>query len=209
MDFNHTRQKSEVYLASRGIPLHPNLPLLENLSLRPPHEVAERIVSLYSLLGLANGAKPKLVKNWLLDEGGWDFLSRHEQEVFEREKLQIGELNELSWKQESLYVLCWAASIIDTMAWPASEAKLNDVFPAIPPEIPIIDFVDSIVLRPFDQIVDALDMFYCLPASLEHPELWSDSVQSGVKVEIVVERRHALEWLCSLDTAWEDISLDT
>lgn len=44
-------------------------------------------------------------------------------------------MNELSWREESLHVLCWAGGLKDGLAWPVKNINLVDVFPLIPPEV--------------------------------------------------------------------------
>lgn len=204
------RKKSLSLLSERSIPAHPYLPLLEMTSLKSPFEVGQKIVTLYSLAGLANGADGRLVKEWLIAENCWGFLSDAEKSMFSSVNLSREELNELSWKQESLYALCWCVSIIDNMTWPSVEADLSEVFSHIPPEVSVSSFVGSLVLKKEKDIVQMLDLYYCLHASAIHPELWErGEVSSQLKIEVILERRHALEWVFSKTIQWDDITLDT
>jgi len=197
-------------LSENNIPMHPNLPLLERGNLKTPSEICQRIVALYSLAGLSNGAEGDLLKEWLVAENGWSFLSDIEQEKLNNGNLTREELNELSWKQESLYVLCWCIFIIEDLVWPSSEANLDEVFPRIPPEVPISNFVGSARLRAEEEIIQMLDLYYCIHAAMMHPELWKGAViSSNLKIEVVLERRQALEWVCSKKSQWDEISLDT
>ena len=122
-------------LNENNIPMHPHLPLVERRNLKTPSEVGQRIVALYSLAGLSNGAEGDLIKEWLVAEDGLSYLSDIEQEKLNSGNLTSEELNKLSWKQESLYVLCWCISIINGLVWPSSEANLDEIFPHIPPRV--------------------------------------------------------------------------
>ena len=198
-------------LIKHDIPIHPNLPLIDLGKPRTSKEVCERIIALYALAGLANGAAGYLLKDWLIDEGGLGFLSTHEQQLLNNyDGLNPEEINELSWKQESLYVLCWSGSLVDKVVWPTKEADLNNVFGLIPPETSFAKFFTSFNLRSFEEIAKQLDVYYCLHAAMRHPEIWIDNTQSrSLKMEAILERRQALEWVLSPSTDWDEISLDT
>lgn len=207
-DLQNIRVRSEAILKEHKVPLHPNLPILDEISLRSPREVCERIVSLYTLAGLANGAVGELMEEWLIDENALRYLSKGEKEMLKRAQFSEAELNELSWKQESLYALCWCGRLVYQMTWPTDEADLSNVFYLIPPEKAISEFLASYSLRSSDEVVQELDIYYCLHVALEHPELWRDE-QTDLRVEVVVERRQALEWVCSESIGWDEVPLDT
>lgn len=207
-NMENVRDKTIQVLIKNNIPLHPHLPLLEKPKFRSSIEISHRVIALYSLAGIANGAAGGLIKEWLVDDGGWGFLSEIEQEKVSRENLVRNEINELSWKQESLYALCWCSALTEDMTWPISEANITDIFQFIPPEVPISEFVGSTKLVDTEQIVQQLDLYYCLHAAIVHPELWNES-DTKLKIEVILERRQALEWVCSKHISWDEISLDT
>lgn len=202
------RKKNESILIDAGIPLHPHLPLIEDVSLKKPRQVAERIVATYVLGGLANDADPTLLKEWLVDEGCWDILLPQEKIILEQSELDNSVLNELSWMPESSYALAWAGNVVKQMDWPGAEADLEVFFEHIPPEVPISRFISEFALRNVGEIFQELDLYYCLHASAAHPELWGGQ-SINVKLEVILARRQALEWLCSGKTLWTEISLDT
>lgn len=209
-DMKMVRDNSSQILTERNIPLHPHLPVLDVDDLRSPEDVCKRIIALYSLAGLANGAAGDLLKSWLVDEGGWNYLTPEEQAKLENIDLSQEELNELSWMQESLYTLCWCGSIIEEMSWPSSEADLSYTFGHIPPETPFSDFFEAFQLRSFVDIIQHLDLYYCLHSAVRHPELLGNHQSTAqLKIEVILERRQALEWICSTKVGWNDVTLDT
>lgn len=208
--FHEVRQRTHALLQQRGIPSHPYLPLLDAEAIRPAGEVADKIVALYCLAGLANEADGGLLLEWLAEEDSLAVLDAGELKLLEEPELPEDLLNELSWKQEALYALCWAAGIGEEMPWPDSEVDLSEVFPGIPPEVPIESFRTSLALRERWALIEALDLYYNLHASLSHSELWGGRDPERVlSTEVVVERRPALEWLCSGKLDWDEVSLDT
>lgn len=197
-------------LRERDIPLHPHLPLLDVKAFRSPEDICKKIVTLYSLAGLANGAEGDLLKEWLIEDGFWKFLTESEKKNFEVDDLNTSLINELSWKQESLYTLSWCGKFVDSLFWPTSECDLSNIFHLIPPEKSFSDFSNSFEMRKESELVENLDIYYCLHTSLVHPEIWADQESKNqLKIEVVLERRQALEWVCNSSTSWQDINLDT
>lgn len=209
-DFREIRQRTEILLQQGNVPLHPHLPLLDTEGIRAAEEVADKIISLYCLAGVANGADAGMLLDWLTEAGGLASLDASDRRILEDVNLPESLLNELSWKQESLYTLCWTSGVIEEIQWPDKECDLSNAFPAIPPEVPISNFKGAIALRESRAIIEALDLYYNLHASLSHPELWNgQNPATAMKIEVVLERRQALEWVCSDVAEWNDISLDT
>jgi len=212
MDVQAIRSESEAVLTGHDVPIHPHLPLLDLDGTRSAQRVAQRVVALYCMAGLANGADPGMLRDWLVQESALSCLTASEVELLEKAPSSFPNelLNELSWKQESLFVLCWSGGLASGVPWPDHECDLSSVFASIPPEVPVESFVGSFVSAPATELARTLDLYYCLHASLAHPELWdTKSGRRPVKIEVVEERRHALEWLCSCDTEWDEVTLDT
>lgn len=204
------RQQSHSRLASLGVPVHPNLPLLECLQPRSVQELAKRVVALYCMAGVANGADQSILFNWLKSEGWTDFLERPELDLLHQSAYTDEQLNQMSWMQESIYALCWCGGLIKDLALPQSECDLSDIFSQIPPEVDLSEFVESLQIRNADVVWQELDYYYNLHASLVHPELWTGrKMRSMFILPVVLERRHALEWICAPKRSWVEVSLDT
>jgi|GEM_PF-1242872 len=210
VDSTLVRRKSIEWLAAHNVPNHPNLPLLGHKNLRSSHEVAQRVVALYCMAGIANGADSAMLLDWLEADGGINCLEPAEIATLLEPSHSEERLNELSWIQESLYTLCWCCVLVEELSFPNNECDLSGVFSEIPPERNISEFVSSITLRDQNTIFQALDCYYCLHAALVHPELWGNPQTKSIPLlQIVLERRHALEWIFSRQETWGDIVLDT
>ncbi len=211
---NAIRSKSIDMLAVQGVPVHPHLPLLDCSKLRNTEEIAKRMVALYCMAGLANEADPESVLDWLKSDGLLDCLEAPEVEMLQRKSLDDEQLNECSWKEESLYALAWCVDQIPDLPPPDKGCDMNEIYEKIPPAVGFAEYVRGIRARPAETIWQQLDYFYNLHASLEHTELWKWKWNGLKKRErfllpAIVERRHALEWVCSPRHEWSEISLDT
>jgi len=204
------RERTKDRIGVMGFPMHPNIPLRTECNPRTSIEVGTQLVIQYSLAGLSFGADPIELKNWLKSEGIWEKIEICDRALFERADFdgQIG--NELSWKGESLFVLAWSCNIVHKISPPTKECSLNSVFPKIPPEKECGKFLEGIRVRPLEDIICELDVYYCIHAAMRHPEIWANPADiKKLNQGVVLERRHALEWLTGGKLSWFDVTLDT
>lgn len=210
IDMNAIRAKTHAVLKAWNVPAHPYLPVLGPISIHSASEIATKAIVLYAMAGLANNADPQLLRKWLIENQMWTHFTEDQQAFLHGHTLTEEETNELSWKVESLYTLCWIGLIATELPFPDKPAPLKGIFPNIPPEIDCAEFVSSFKRRNDEPIVEQLDIYYSLHASLKHPELWGKGSRSNLpKIEIVTERRHALEWVCGGNVDWDDVVMDT
>lgn len=210
IDFNKIRKNSQRILKEHKIPYNQNIPYLDLSEFQDNDMIARRLIILYALNGLANNADPELLKNWLIQENLWKDVNENEKTHFDGHNFSTEEENELSWRQESLNLLCWAGGIIDNLELPYKECDLESVFLNIPPEISANNFVKNFSVRKSVDIWSQTDLHYCIHAALRHPEIWEENTSlDKLRYEIVLERRQALEWMVDKSKSWDDISLDT
>ena len=211
MSFNPKKVRAEVltHLKLKDIPTNEALPTIDKWVFKSSVEVAERIVSLYALTGLAHEADPISLKEWLSEGQLYSEIPDSEKAYFEK-TLSSKDIVDLSWKQEALFAVCWSGSLVREMGLPHSECNLNKVFPQIPPEVEISDFLKTFNLRGEQQIAFQTDLHYCLHWILRHPECWGTSEwPSRLNKDVLIERRRALEWITKSSIKWEDVALDT
>ena len=208
--FEEIRTQSLKILEQEGVPENKNLPILDSLQLRSKEDIAARLVIQYALAGLADEVSPEFIKDWLEENNLFNQLDDYERHFLDAKSLNEEQINELSWKQESLWTLCWVGKLVDELGFPAGECDLSSVFPRIPPDVDCQEFISNFLVREEWEILQAVDLYYCLHSSYRHPELWVEKNFPGsLKVEVLLERRLALEWVVDPNTAWHDISLDT
>lgn len=205
------RQRTKAWFQDMGFPLNENLPLLENMRLRNPIEVANRISVLCGLGAMYEGVERQRVLGWLKQNKAISrtSASTSELELLSATKLGERELNLLSWKQESLYALCWCSNMIREMSAPEHEANLSNLYNRLPKAVPISEFRPALSLRPCEELYECLDRYYCLSHLAAHPELWANREKSRLNRIIVAERRRELEWVCNHSISIDEITLDT
>lgn len=204
------RIKSIRTLNTLGIPAYEHLPEIEIGKAQRNEDVAKRIVILYALGVLLEGVDAKRVMKWLEEEDLTGSLSNKELDLLSGRKLTDIDKNELSWKQESLYVLCWAGGLVSDLDLPTGECDLTKIFPQIPRSVPVDSFICDYTLRESNELLQQLDIYYCIHFSLRHEELWEGrDFPKPIHPTVAVERRLALEWLSDEKQEWDCILLDT
>ncbi len=202
------RHKTASFLSTEKVPLHPYLPLRNEKEARCAQEVGTKLIIQYALAGLHNGALANELVAWLKEIYIWESLNSSEKKLLKQSELSEKEKNVVSWKQESLLMLGWALGLVEPPSI-HGECILGPLFNKIPPEVEAKHFLNEMTLVSPIRIVEMLDIYYCLHAALEHPELWSIEIPKSLKIQCVTERRRSLEWILDSSTSWDDISLDT
>jgi len=208
MDNTHIRQLTASKLESLGIPLNPNLPLLEHLKRRPIFDIVNRLVVEYALTGLANEASPKKLFSWIKEIGIKDATTSRDRHFLSKRPTGQQEID-LSWRKERLIALVWSGGIIESLPFPSRDDQLDSIFPLIPPEVELHSFRENFEPRSSEELSCALDFYLCLHSAYRHPEIWENQGRETLPISLIRERRTALEWICYRDLEIDDIALDT
>ena len=205
------REVSRARLAGEGVPTCDALPLFGRaVTPRSSGQVAERVVALYALVGLAHDADPGKLIRWLEGARCDKALTEEERGLFQKDRVSHDEEKKLSWLQEAIYLLMWAGSRVVELPPAQGECDLDAILPLIPPEVSVADFKRSVVIRPTPELVVEADYLYQLHWAIRHPEVWHGEVEyQKLSRDVVIERRRAIEWILNRRLAWWEISLDT
>lgn len=200
-------------LKEQGIPVNAALPEVVSTHIRPVKEIAMRAVILGVFIAIANDPKSVDYFNGLLSEMKMtEALSEHEKEILKKGRLTAQQEVDLSWSQESLYAISWCLGIFPRMNAATGEADLKQMFPGLPPEVELEQFLATAKLIDKQQIIEELEYYYGLHWAVRHPENWSWLYRFKSKkynMSVIRERRRALEWINDGRLSWDDISLNT
>lgn len=211
--FNLNKIKSENTQALRraGIEVIDSLPALDDADVRSADAVAKRLIAMAALLQLHFKAPVSFIEEYLDENGLLEVLSSHEREV-----LRVGydSLNErhrtdLYWTIEAIWALAWAGQKHDVLSLNTCvENKLASMLPNFAKKEAAHDFIASYRLRSKKELFSKLDLLYRAHWYARSRSLQGES-NTLVDLDIVIERRKALEWVCNSSLAWDEISLDT
>ncbi len=209
MDINIIKES----LKKLGVPFNSNLPKLDNNKFKSSKDVAIRVNIMNVFIAICDNPKSiPFFNNLIKEQGLYDFLSESEKVILERGKFLKQEEIDISWYQESLFVLCWCLDIIDKVESPLKEVKLEQIFSSIPPEVDLDKFIQTSKLIDGDRIKLELYFYYAIHWALKHPNEWSffnKLKYAKFDISIIKERRKALEWVFDENIDWDEVTMDT
>jgi len=206
------KRLSEERLQSLGVPLNPNLPLIEGddeVTLRSPDEIVQRLIALWAVSGSAFLAGNRHFREYVVARNYMSWLSKEERlflfEDTPSEKRRI----QFTWRLECLFFLGWAAGLIKEIEIPSIESTcgaMMDLFPAEMEEPTRLR--DAIKLRSKPEILDWSDLLYRLHWPTRQ---FGKSVSSRVNPGVVQEWHLAVNWLTRYDGEdnWDWVGTDT
>jgi len=210
------RKKRNIeFISSLGIPTIDHLPFIESeneVKLRSSEEIASRavILAITNLVAFNNisGHEAKdIISEYSLDK----YVTPEESDFLNKPTDELK--NQMTWKCEGVWVLCWGLGIIEDLGTADILADLNQIDAE---KYPIAQGIDpnsfikkEHVIRSKKEILDQNDLYYrlnwaCVNERIDGNEL--TEVHPGV----VYERQYALNWLINyMDQDWDEITCDT
>lgn len=208
--FGSARAKSLEILGHLGYSVSLTLPILNSSEiLRTPEQIGGRLLGMYGVVSLSFGWDQRRipVNRWLESERLLGYLTTVEREFV------IGDLTltpNMQWRLEALFALAWACNLTGLGILETVPDDFVTVFPSIATTAPTANFRKRLDSRSANELVQALDLLYCLHSAKTELHLQNeiDSNADSPHILVVQLRRQALEWLFS-ETPWEEIELDT
>ena len=190
-----------------GVDVLATLPLLDaGLEMRSANETISRILAMNAVAATAHGFDKTKAVAWLNQEALTDSLSEQEKRfIFDG----AGNPDRFKVQVEGMWALAWAIGIANELNFAKDcDNRFVMMLPSLKQSQSSAVFREKANLRSLEQIVAACDLAYCLHWAVRQSELSSKRLPGNLKPYVVIERRHALEWLLSKE-AWDEVSLDT
>ena len=214
MEDIRTQSLAEInVLGYRG---NPNLPLLDDdMKLtRTEDDIANRINMLHLVYTTSiEGEKSVSFFYEMSKNNNWThYLTPSELAYLKAGKQSKEQKANYSWNKEAIFALLWAVKLVKDLR-DLKQMKMGDVYSLIPPEASEEKFRKSLKLRNEKDLLKELDFFYLLHWTLKHePQpnklLSFFTNKIPIEIDVVMERRRALEWLFSKED-WDDVAMDT
>jgi hypothetical protein len=179
---------------------------------RSPDEVARRALALFSVVGLAQGAERKLVRQWLRENELWDALSPIEAGFIDASPPSRRQVVNATWWSERLVMLLWALGEIDELPAADKQCDTREFQGVLPPfaDVSVPAFIAHATLRADADLIEMADLVLGLHWAARNAELVDRAPRVPVDVEIIQERHHAINWVIGYDSApWDDVTTDT
>jgi uncharacterized protein DUF4272 len=204
------RSRTRAVVARLGFPQPPDwYPFIERRRLRRVSEVEDRALVLNVVINCSYGMPIDLAREWLGDHGLSSSLTAAEHEYLVAvdhgaaadsfgHRLQV----------EALWTLAWGLSLAPALNWNSyCGDELASWFPNLRTSEDTPRFRSSTLLRTDAEVLDELDVAFCLTWGCAEANLRQQPVPGDVRDYVIWERRRALEWLMADD--WDNPNYDT
>ncbi len=192
--------------------------------LRPPREVAKRILALHTVVCIARGRPRSEAMKDLEQTGAADALTEAERDFLAHRRLPESERQAMIWQLEDLWVLMWSLRHIDEFTWPTEMCNVDALHELVfNKSKDSRAFIEDANLRGTKSILDATQIVIGIhavlrSASAEQEEVpenlnWKQPnrmvlVSNSALIGIVARRHHALNWLRGLGE-WDTVDTPT
>lgn len=205
------KDKNTKDLRSFGIEVIEHLPYLENPEFREPDVIARRTMILTSLFQLHLQAPRDIIKKWLEENRLINYLNEDELEYLETEYSELPEQSQIDiyWFVEAIWTFAWVGGLHNNLTLNTGvEDSLASLIPNIAKNEPAEKFISEFKLRNQLEIFEMLDKFYRAHWFAQKNNLTGNQ-SDKVDLDIIMERRKALEYTVYKEFDWNEISLDT
>ncbi|NHF61616.1 DUF4272 domain-containing protein [Flavobacteriaceae bacterium TP-CH-4] len=205
------KDRNTKQLRSNGIEVIEHLPHLDNPEFREPKEIARRIMVLNALFQLHLQAPRDIIKKWLEENGLMNYLNEEELEYLETEYSELPEQTQIDiyWFVEAIWTFAWIGGLHNNLTLNTGvEDSLATLIPNIAKNEPAKKFISEFKLRNQVEIFEMLDKFYRAHWFARNNKL-TGKQSDKVDLDIIMERRKALEYTVYKEFDWNEISLDT
>ena len=205
IDLARIKAKNSKTLRRNGIEVIDHLPQLEFPDFRDAEQVAKRMMVLVALFQLFLQAPKEVILHWIEENDLMDQLTEQERQFLKKDFRELSEQAQTNiyWFVEAIWAFAWIGGLHDNLTL-NSEVYI----PNIEKNEPAAPFIKRFSLRPQIELISMLDKFYRAHWFARNNRL-RGVVSNKVNLDLIMERRKALEYTCYQQKDWDNISLDT
>jgi len=198
-------------LRSKGIDVIEHLPYLDMPDFRDPKKIAQRMMVLLALYQLHVEAPLKVIIKWIDSNGLNECMTDEEKEFLKTDYKNLPKQSQIDiyWFIEALWAFAWIGGLHNSLSFNKDvEDTLASMLPDIANDETSKLFVEEFKLRKEFEIFNMLDKFYRAHWFAKNNNLTGVS-SNKANLDLIMERRKALEFTCNSQIDWDEISLDT
>lgn len=211
IDPSKIKRKITKELQSQGIKVIDHLPHLENPNFKNSKEVAKRMMVLLALFQLHLEAPKEIIANWIASNDLTDCLTDNEIRFLKTDYKHLSKQDQIDiyWYIEAIWALAWVGGFHNTLSLnSAVEDSLSSMLPKIANNDSSKNFISTFKIRSQFEIFEMLDRFYRAHWFVRNNKLIGIK-SDKVDMDLIMERRKVLEYVCYKNSDWDTISLDT
>lgn len=173
--------------------------------------VVRRALVLNAMLQIAFKAPTSFIKKWIGENGLENDLVDSEREILNRPNAELTQQEQanLFWYLEALWALVWATGLIDELPFDHKVgSNLASLCPSLQRNEDGSKFINRMNLRSHEELYQMLDLYYRLHWWTRNAELQGQQT-GNVSIDIIMERRKALEWVLNAEDDWDNVEMST
>jgi hypothetical protein len=207
------KENSEALLQRNAIAVNPSLPLVEDedeVELRTPQEVRERIVALWAVVGTAF-LRNDFFRQYMTENGIVGWLSARERDYLLSDQRTDQQHVQFSWQLESLFFLGWCAGLVPELGLPTQESSIESFMHLFPQHGEGLQKLEqAIALKSKGEILDWSDLLYRLHWAVRDSYV-NNAPPPAIKGGVVQEWHRAVNWVTRYDKEddWDVVGTDT
>lgn len=198
-------------LLANGIEVIKHLPHLDLPSFRDPQQIARRAMVLVALLQLHFGAPTDVIHDWIIDNHLEGELTENEKTYLKVKFDDLPEQDQINiyWYIEAIWTFAWVGGLHHNLSLHTEvENSLAEMIPSPIKKISVSAFIENFKIRNEKEIFTTLDKFYRAHWFAKNNSL--KGIHSDkVLLDVVIERRKALEYVCYNEGSWDDVDMST
>jgi len=212
VDPEAVKRDSEAIIRRAGGEICDWLPFLDrDAKPRDLEAVVRRALILNAMLQIHFKAPVAVIKDWITRNGLVDDLSDSEREILDKEDDDLTEQERINlyWYIEGLWTLVWAGQLVAELPFDEGVGNiLASLCPALQRNEDGSKLSKKMRLRPRDELFRMLDLHYRLHWWTRNSHLTGKDT-GAVRLDIIMERRKALEWVMDPACDWDDVEMST
>ena len=212
IDVQAVKKENEAIILQAGGRICDWLPSPDATSpLRDPQAIARRTLVVHAMLQIAFQAPVPFIRQWIRENGLDADLAESERLILDKsnENLTEQEQTNLFWYIEALWAFVWAQGFVAQLPF---DQPVGDNLASLMPDLQRnesgTEFLRQAELRSHDELFRMLDLYYRVHWWTRDANLRGQ--QTGdVRVDIIRERRKALEWMLDTKNDWDCVEMST
>ncbi|MBC3542051.1 DUF4272 domain-containing protein [Rufibacter sediminis] len=203
--------KNTKLLRSNGIDVIEHLPYLDHPDFRDAEQIAKRKMVQLAIFQLHLGAPNHIINKLIEANKLSDNLTSDELRYLQSEYQDLPEQDQIDiyWYVEAIWTFAWIGGLHNQLSLNTGvEDSLASMTPDIEKNESAEPYIKKFRLRSRLEIFEMLDKFYRAHWFARNNHL-TGKESDKVDLDIIMERRKALEYTCYRAYEWDSISLDT
>jgi hypothetical protein len=212
IDPDAVKRETEAIIRRAGGEICDWLPVLDrDAQPRDLSAIIHRALILNAMLQIYFKAPIAVVKDWITRNGLADDISDSEREILKKDDDGLTEQERINlyWYIEALWTLVWAGQLIPDLPFDQCVGhNLASLCPALQRNEDGSKFSKQMRLRSRDELFRMLDLYYRLHWWTRNAQLTGQDT-GVVQLDIITERRKALEWIMDPACNWDNVEQGT